>query len=60
MHRATVLETTGWVDEVVVTLMNRWKTKEGDRGTTPGLTMQQPYTQVRDVILQLKLYSKVL
>ena len=39
MHRGTVLETMGRVDEVVVTLMNRWRTKEGTRGTTPGLTM---------------------
>ena len=49
MRRCAVLETTGRVDEVVVTLMNRWMTKEGTRDTTPGLTMRQMYTQVGDV-----------
>ena len=39
MHRIAVLETTVWGDAVVVTLMKRWRTKEGARGTTPGLTM---------------------
>ena len=60
MGRGAVLETTGRVDEVMVTLMNRWRTKEGTRGKTPGLTMQQTYTQVRDAFLRLKLYSKAL
>ena len=60
MRRCAVLETTGWVDEVVVTLMNRWRTEEGNRGATPGLTMQQMYTRVRDVFSQLTLYSKAL
>ena len=58
MHRGVVLETTVRVDEVVVTLMNRWRINKGARGTTPGLTMRQTYTQVRDVFSQLKLYSK--
>ena len=29
MRRGAVLETTGWVDEAVFTLMNHWRTKEG-------------------------------
>ena len=60
MRRGVVLETMVRVDVVVVTLMNIWRTKEGARGTTPGLTMRQTYTQVRDVFLLLKLYSKAL
>ena len=61
MRRGAVIETTGRrVDEVVATLMNVWRTKEGARGTTPGLTMRHTYTQVGDVFSQLKLYSKAL
>ena len=44
-----VLETTGSVNELVIVLMNQWRTKEGTSGMTLGLTMQQTYTQVRDV-----------
>ena len=60
MHRGVVLETTVQVDEIVIKLMNRWRTKESAKGTTPGLSMQQTYTQVRDVFWRLKLYSKAL
>ena len=60
MRRGAILETTGRVDESVVNLMNRWRTKEGAKGTTPGLSMRQTYTQVRDLFSQLKLYSKAL
>ena len=35
MRRGAVLDTTGRVDKAVVNLMNRWRTKEGARGTTP-------------------------
>ena len=60
MPRGAVLETTGWVDEVVLTLLNRCRTKEGASGTTPGLIMRQTYTEVRDIVSQLKLLSKAL
>ena len=60
MHSGAVLETTGQVDEIVIKLMNRWRTKESAKGMTPWLSMQQTYTQVRDVFSQLKLYSKAL
>ena len=49
MRRGAVLETPGQVDEIVIKLMNRWRTKESTKGTTPGLSMQQKYSQVRDV-----------
>ena len=54
------METKGRVNEGVVTLMNQWRTKEGNKGMVLGLTMQETYTQVRDVFLQLNLYSKAL
>jgi len=60
MRRGAVLKTTGRVDKSVVNLMNRWRTNEGAKGTTPGLSMRQTYTQVQDVFSQLKLYSKAL
>ena len=39
MRRGAVLETPGQVDEIVIKLMNRWRTKESAKGTTPGLSM---------------------
>ena len=59
-RRGAVLETTGRVDITIVNLMNRWRIKEGAKGSAPGLTMRQTYTQVRDTLSQLKLYSKAL
>ena len=60
LRRGAILETTGRVDDNVVQHMNRWRTKEGARGTAPGLSMRQTYTQVRDIFPQLKLYSLAL
>ena len=60
IHRGAVLKSICRLDEALVNLMNRWRTKEGVRDTTPGLSMRQTYTQVRDVFSQLKLYSKAL
>ena len=60
MQQGAVLETTGQVNKVVITLMNNWRTKEGTKRLSPGLNMQQTYTQVRDVFSTLKLYSKAL
>ena len=59
-QRGAVLETTGKVDITIVNLMNRWRIKEGAKGSAPGLTMRQTYTQVRDTLPQLKMYSKAL
>jgi hypothetical protein len=59
-RRGAVLETTGKVDITIVNLMNRWRIKEGAKGSAPGLTMRQTYTQVRDTLPQLKMYSKAL
>ena len=53
-----VLETTGQVNGVVVTLMNCWRTKECTKGSSPGLTVRQTYTQIRGVFLQLELYPR--
>lgn len=60
LRRGAILETTGRVDDSVVNLVNRWRTKEGARGAQPGLSMRQTYTQVRDTFHQLKLYSLAL
>ena len=60
MRRGAVLETTGRVDDAVVNLMNRWRTKEHARGAEPGLNMRQTYTSIKDAFPQLKLYSKAL
>ena len=48
------------VNETIVIIVNQWRTKEGNKGMVLGLTMQETYTQVRDVFLQLNLYFKAL
>ena len=58
LRRGAVLETFNRVDRDIVTLMNRWRTKEGARGADPGLGMWQTYTQVRSLVPELKLYSQ--
>ena len=60
IRRGAILETFNRVDGSVVNLMNRWRTKEHARGTQPGLSMQQTYTQVCSLFSELKLYSKAL
>ncbi|KAL7523229.1 hypothetical protein ACHAXR_000088 [Thalassiosira sp. AJA248-18] len=60
LRRGAVLETTGRVSDLVINLVNRWRKKEGARGSAPGLSMQQTYTQVRDTFPHLKLYSQAL
>jgi hypothetical protein len=59
-RRGATLETSGRVSETVVNLVNRWRKKEAAKGTAPGLTMQQTYTQVRDTVHLLREYSKAL
>ena len=58
LRRGAVLETFNRVDRDIVSLMNRWRTKEGARGADPGLGMWQTYTQVRYLVPELKLYSQ--
>ena len=60
MRRGAVLATTGRVPPAVVNLVNRWRTKEGARGSAPGLSMEQTYTNVRDAIPIMIRYSKAL
>jgi len=60
LRRGAILETTGRVDQTIVNLLNRWRTRESARGTEPGLSMQQTYTQMRDLFPQLKEYSLAL
>ena len=58
MRRGAVLATTGRVSSAVVNLVNRWRTKEGVRGSAPGLSMEQTYTNMRDAIPIMISYSK--
>ena len=58
LRRGAVLGTVNRVDRDIVTLMIRWRTKEGARGADPGLGRWQTYTQVRSLIPELKLYSQ--
>ena len=60
MRRGAILETVGRVDNFIVKLMNRWRKKEGARGSEAGLCMRQAYTQMRSMVMQLLLYSKAL
>jgi hypothetical protein len=60
LRRGAILETTGRVDDSIVKSLNRWRTRESARGTEPGLSMRQTYTQMRDLFPQLKEYSLAL
>ena len=40
IRRGAILETTGRVDNIGVKLMNRWRRKEGAKGSEPGLYMR--------------------
>ena len=60
MRRGAILETVGRVDNFIVKLMNRWRKKEGARGSEAGLCMRQAYTQMRSMVSKLLLYSKAL
>ena len=57
IQRGIILETTNRVSNLVITLMNRWRKKEGTKVTGPNISMQQIYTQIRDKLPHLKLYS---
>ena len=60
MRRGAVLMTTGKVSSTVVNMINRWRTKEGAKGSAPGLSMEQTYTNMRDVMHLMIEYSKAL
>ena len=60
MRRGAVLMTTGKVASQVVNMINRWRTKEGAKGSAPGLSMEQTYTNMRDVMHLMIQYSKAL
>ena len=57
-RRGAVLETTQrGVDSKVMELVNRWRSKEGVKGSVPNLLMLQVYTQVRSTLPTMLKYS---
>ena len=60
MRRGAILKTVGQIDDFIVNFMNRWRKKEGARGSKASLCMRQAYTQMRSMVLKLLLYSKAL
>ncbi len=60
-RRGAVLETTQWgVDSKVMELVNRWRSKEGAKGSVPNLPMRQVYTEVRSTLPTKLKYSRAL
>ena len=60
-RRGAVLETTQrGVDSKVMELVNRWRSKEGAKGSVPNLPMRQVYTEVRSTLPTMLKYSRVL
>ena len=57
LRRGAILAVGDEVSDNVVNMMNRWRKKERARGTEPGLSMRQHYTQVRGMVQALKTYS---
>ena len=60
LRRGAVLETTGRVDDAIVKLINRWRTKESAKGAEPCLSMRQTYTSVKDALRMMLEYSRAL
>ncbi len=59
--RGAVLKTTQQgVNSKVIELVNRWRSKEGAKGSVPNLPMQQVYTEVRSTLPTMLLYSQAL
>ena len=54
---STTSATNNKVHPLAIELMNRWRTREKARGTEPGLSMRQVYTQVRNTINATLEYS---
>ena len=60
-RRSAVLETTRrGVDSKVMELVNRWRSKEGAKGSVPNLPMRQVYTEVRSTLPTMLKYSRAL
>ena len=60
-RRGAVLETTRrGVDSKVMELVNRWRSKEGAKGSVPNLPMRQVYTEVRSTLPTMLKYSRAL
>jgi hypothetical protein len=58
-QRGAVLETTHrGVDSKVMDLVNRWRSKEGAKGSAPNLPMRQVYTEVRSTLPTMLKYSQ--
>ena len=58
-RRGAVLETTQrGVDSKVMELVNRWRSKEGAKGSVPNLPMRQVYTEVRCTLPTMLKYSR--
>ena len=54
----TTEATMNEIDEMIIELINRWRTREAAKGTEPGLPMRQVYTQVSSTLETMILYSK--
>ena len=48
LRRGSILETTNRVSDTVIRLIDRWRKKEGAKGTEPGVTRQQTYTHAKN------------
>jgi hypothetical protein len=60
-RRDAVLETTQHgVDSKVMELVNRWRSKEGAKGSVLNLPMYQVYTEVRSMLPTMLKYSQAL
>jgi len=60
-RRGAVLETTQrGVDSKVMELVNRWRSKEGAKGSVPNLPMRQVYTEVKSTLPTMLKYSQAL
>ncbi len=44
----------------MIELVNRWRSKEGAKGSVPNLPMQQVYTEVQSTLPTMLLYSQAL
>ena len=59
--RGAVLKTTQrGVNSKVIELVNRWRSKEGAKGSVPNLPMRQVYTEVWSTLPTMLLYSQAL
>jgi hypothetical protein len=60
-RQGAVLETTQrGIDSKVMELINRWRSKEGVKGSVPNLPMRQVYTEVKSTLPTMLKYSQAL